>query len=127
VSFENVFYLIIFSKLFRWSFIDFFKRSDHVVKASFLTFLGVSFALAQVSGNLGIAMRQKSQVMILMMFVILKFMDEQKYWGDIRKEQREKIKANRAGAAKRRVAGRKLPVAGLQSPVSGSQSPVSGD
>ena len=107
VSFENIFYLLIFSKLFRWNFIDYFKQSDHVVKASFLTFLGVSFALAQISGNLGIAMRQKSQVMILMMFVILKFLDEQRYWEGLRKEQREKIKANRAVMAKRRVVGRK--------------------
>jgi len=107
VSFENLFYLVIFSKLLRWDFISFFKQSDHVVKASVLTFLGVSFALAQVSGNLGIAMRQKSQVMILMMFVILKFLDEQRYWEDLRKEQREKTKANRAEMAKRKVVGRK--------------------
>ena len=73
------------------------------MKASVLTFLGVSAALAQIAGNLGIAMRQKSQVMILIMFVILKFMDEQKYWSDLKKEQREKIKANRAVAAQRRV------------------------
>ncbi len=105
VSFENLFYLIIFSKLLGWDFISFFKQSDHVVKASFLTFLGVSAALAQVAGNLGIAMRQKSQVMILMMFVILKFMDEQRYWEDLQKEKREKIKANRAVAAKRRGVG----------------------
>lgn len=115
VSFENVFYLFIFLKLFRWGFIDFFKQSDHVVKASFLTFLGVSFALAQISGNLGIAMRQKSQVMILMMFVILKFLDEQKYWSDLLKEKREKIKANRS-VAKGRI-GRQLdkPIPNLSS------------
>lgn len=110
VSFENLFYLIIFSRLFRWNFISYFKTSDHVVKASFLTFIGVSFALAQVSGNLGIAMRQKSQVMILMMFVILKFLDEQKYWQDLLKEQKEKIKANRAEAMKRRQRGRQAVV-----------------
>jgi hypothetical protein len=52
--------------------------SDAIVKTCLFTFLGVSFALAQISGNLGLAMRQKSQVMILMLFVILKFMDEQK-------------------------------------------------
>jgi hypothetical protein len=78
----------------------------------------------KTSANLGIAIRQKSQVMILMMFVILKFMDEQKNWGDLRKEQREKIKANRAGVAKRRVAGRKLPVAGFQLPVTSHQFPA---
>jgi hypothetical protein len=59
-----------------------------------------------------------------MMFVILKFMDEQKYWGDLRKEQREKIKANRAGAAKRRVVGRKLPVAGGEGQSAGAQTQV---
>ncbi len=103
VSFENLFYLLIFSKILKWDFIAFYRQSDHMVKASFLTFLGVSFALAQVSGNLGIAMRQKSQVMILMMFVILKYMDEQRYWADLRQEKAAKIKANRATAAKRRV------------------------
>ena len=42
-----------------------------------ISFLGIAAALAQVCGNLGIAMRQKSQVMILLMFVILKYMDDQ--------------------------------------------------
>lgn len=106
VSFENVFYLLIFSKVLRLDFLAFFRQSDHVVKASVLTFLGVSAALAQVSGNLGIAMRQKSQVMILMMFVILKYMDEQRHWAEARKVQAEKIKANRAEAARRRVVHR---------------------
>jgi hypothetical protein len=124
VSFENLFYLIIFLKTFRWSFVGFFRQSDQIVKASFLTFLGVSAALAQIAGNLGIAMRQKSQVMILMMFVILKFMDEQRFWADEQAEKDRKIKANRAGAAKRRVAGRKLPVAGGQVPGEGEQSVV---
>jgi hypothetical protein len=104
VSFENLFYLIIFSKLFRWSFIDYFRRSDHVVKASFLTFLGVSFALAQITGNLGLAMRQKSQVMILMMFVILKFLDEQRHWQEERAAKEKKIKENRAAVRQRRLA-----------------------
>jgi hypothetical protein len=54
VSIENVFYLLFFS------------------------FLTVSIALAQVSGNLGIAIRQKSQVMMLLMFVIIMFLDEKR-------------------------------------------------
>ena len=78
VSFENLFYLIFFAQLLRPSGIQFLWSSDAIVKTCFLTFFGVSFALAQVSGNLGLAMRQKSQVMILMLFVILKFMDEQR-------------------------------------------------
>jgi hypothetical protein len=79
VSFENVFYLFFFTRLFLrpvgWKYL---WSADAIVKTCFFTFLGVSFALAQISGNLGLAMRQKSQVMILMLFVILKFMDEQK-------------------------------------------------
>jgi hypothetical protein len=78
VSFENVFYLFFFAKLILPSGIRFLFRADAIVKTCFLTFVGVSFALAQISGNLGLAMRQKSQVMILMMFVILKSIDEQK-------------------------------------------------
>lgn len=80
VSFENLFYLYFFFRLFRPSGVIFLLRSDAIVKTCLLTFIGVSFALAQISGNLGLAMRQKSQVMILMLFVILKFMDEQKIW-----------------------------------------------
>ncbi len=97
VSFENFFYLIMFSKLFRGGFISFFRQSDHVVKASVLTFFGVSAALAQISGNLGIAMRQKSQVMILMMFVILKFMDEYRFNSELLAEQR-KLRQDRKAA-----------------------------
>jgi hypothetical protein len=97
VSFENLFYLIIFLKLFRTDFISFFNRSDHVVKASVLTFLGTSIALAQISGNLGLAMRQKSQVMMLMMFVILKFLDERQLQVDERDALRKKIAASRGG------------------------------
>jgi hypothetical protein len=78
VSFENLFYLFFFLNLFRPKAILFLWKSDAIVKTCFLTFIGVSFALAQISGNLGLAMRQKSQVMILMLFVILKFLDEQK-------------------------------------------------
>jgi hypothetical protein len=78
VSFENLFYLFAFGYLLQPKAISFLFRGDAITKTCLLTFLGVSLALAQISGNLGLAMRQKSQVMILMMFVILKFMDEQK-------------------------------------------------
>jgi hypothetical protein len=78
VSFENLFYLVFFLNLLRPKGLSYLVTSDAIVKTCFLTFAGVSFALAQISGNLGLAMRQKSQVMILLMFVILKFFDEQK-------------------------------------------------
>jgi hypothetical protein len=78
VSFENLFYLIFFARLITPSGLKFLWSGDAIAKTCLLTFLGVSFALAQISGNLGLAMRQKSQVMILMLFVILKFMDEKK-------------------------------------------------
>ena len=111
VSFENLFYLFIFSRVLHWDFISFFKQSDHVVKASVLTFFGVSAALAQVSGNLGIAMRQKSQVMILMMFVILKYMDERRYDAELRAQQVKLRKEKMEEQRLRRLRGdKKLPV-----------------
>jgi hypothetical protein len=79
VSFENVFYLAITLKM-----LTSFKGLRHLITGSFLSksaffsFITVSIALAQISGNLGLAMRQKSQVMILFMFVIISFMDEEK-------------------------------------------------
>lgn len=79
VSFENVFYLTITLKLlggFRGVY--FLFSSNFLVKSAFLSFVTISIALAQIAGNLGLAMRQKSQVMILFLFVILSFMDSQK-------------------------------------------------
>jgi hypothetical protein len=103
VSFENVFYLIFFVRLVRPSGLKYLWSGDAIVKTCFFTFVGVSFALAQISGNLGLAMRQKSQVMILMLFVILKFMDEQKVaqlraaWS--RKKAVERLKLKLGGNA----------------------------
>jgi hypothetical protein len=74
VSVENLFYLFFFAKLLRPSAWLYLWRANAIVKIALLTFLGVSVALAQISGNLGLAMRQKSQVMMLMLFVILKFL-----------------------------------------------------
>ncbi|MEJ1237907.1 hypothetical protein WBG78_07260 [Chryseolinea sp. T2] len=78
VSFENVFYVLITLKLFNLRAIRFLISSSFLVKTAFVSFLTVAIALAQVSGNLGLAMRQKSQVMILLMFVIIAFMDFEK-------------------------------------------------
>jgi hypothetical protein len=77
VSIENVIYIYLTLKLFRADFFKFLWASDSMVKTSLISFITVSLVLAQISGNLGLAIRQKSQVMILLMFVILKFMDEQ--------------------------------------------------
>lgn len=79
VSVENVFYLLISVKLLlSWKGIKFLFAGNFVVKTALLSFLTVSIALAQISGNLGLAIRQKSQVMILLMFVVMCFLDQQK-------------------------------------------------
>jgi hypothetical protein len=102
VSFENLFYLFIFFKIFKWDFVRWIRQSDHVVKAALISFLGVSAALAQISFNLGLAMRQKSQVMILMMFVVLKYIDDRMHNDILAKEARKKVEA-KPGVAKDRV------------------------
>ena len=79
VSFENVFYVLMTLQLFKsGQGFTYPVRAGFLAKSAFFSFLTVSIALAQVSGNLGIAMRQKSQVMLLLLFVIISFLDEQK-------------------------------------------------
>lgn len=79
VSVENVFYLAITLKLLLsisgWRFLI---TADFLTKGALFSFITVSIALAQISGNLGLAIRQKSQVMILLLFVILSFLDQVK-------------------------------------------------
>lgn len=76
VSFENLFYLLLTLKLFHsLSGFRFLFTGTFLTKTAFLSFVTVTIALAQIAGNLGLAMRQKSQVMILLMFVILSFKD----------------------------------------------------
>jgi hypothetical protein len=100
ISFENLFYLVFFLRLLTPSGLRYAFQSDAITKTCLFTFLGVSFALAQISGNLGLAMRQKSQVMILMLFVILKFLDEQRISQNkiimLRKKARAQILKERA-------------------------------
>ncbi len=76
VSFENLVYLLVFISGLRLSYLKYLIRADAITKTALFAFLGVSFALAQISGNLGLAIRQKSQVMILIFFVVMKFMDQ---------------------------------------------------
>lgn len=78
VSFENLFYLLFTLKLLTLKGIRFTLTSNFLIKTALLSFLTVSIALAQISGNLGLAVRQKSQVIILFMFVILSFLDAEK-------------------------------------------------
>lgn len=75
VSFENTLYLLLFLKMLSLRFIRFIIGAHWMVKLSLIVFLGVSLALAQVSGNMGLAIRQKSQVMYLFFFVLLAYAD----------------------------------------------------
>ena len=58
--------------------LNYLITSSFLVKAALVSFVTVTIALAQISGNLGLAIRQKSQVMILFLFVIVSFLDKQK-------------------------------------------------
>lgn len=78
VSFENIIYLLFTWKVLNASGFRYLLTANFLVKTAFFSFLSVSIALAQVSGNLGLAMRQKSQVMILFLFVVVSFLDRQK-------------------------------------------------
>jgi len=92
VSFENVFLLgITLAFIFKGGILYIIK-SDFAVKTAFFSFITVSVALAQISGNLGIAIRQKSQVMILFLFVIIQMYDDRKKQAFIRKVKAERRK-----------------------------------
>lgn len=78
VSFENVFLLFISLMFLFKGGIIFLLRGDFLVKTAFISFVTVSIALAQISGNLGIAIRQKSQIMMLFLFVIIMLLDNKK-------------------------------------------------
>jgi hypothetical protein len=78
VSFENVFYLLITLRLFNLKGVSYLITANFLAKTAFFSFLTVTIALAQVSGNLGLAIRQKSQIIILLLFVIISFLDAQK-------------------------------------------------
>jgi hypothetical protein len=85
VSVENVFYLLITLRIINLSGLRFIFTGNFLIKSAFLSFITVSIALAQISGNLGLAIRQKSQVMMLFLFVIVAFLDNKKLktWREI--------------------------------------------
>lgn len=78
VSFENVFYLVMTFRILNFKALQFLVSGSVLVKSAFLSFITISIALAQIAGNLGLAMRQKSQVMILLLFVIIMYLDRKK-------------------------------------------------
>lgn len=71
VSFENLIYLILFGYAVRYAFLT-WSRWNGWFRISILIFLLGSFILAQVTGNLGIAMRQKAQFMPFFFIIFCK-------------------------------------------------------
>jgi hypothetical protein len=78
VSFENLFYIIISFRVLNFRAISYLITANFLVKTALFSFLTVTVALAQISGNMGLAIRQKSQVMILLLFIVVSFMESQK-------------------------------------------------
>jgi hypothetical protein len=71
-SIENVVYLILFTN-FLFNGIFKVRSLNGYFIICFISFLIVSLSLAQISGNLGIAVRQKAQIMPLFFLVYSKF------------------------------------------------------
>ncbi len=94
ISFENLLYLFIFFKILNWRFVKFFRKAPYMVKMSGITFLLATFALTFLMSNLGIIMRQKSQVMYFAFFVIYYFLAEQEAFISYKKEALKKIKSH---------------------------------
>jgi hypothetical protein len=78
VSMENALYIYMFSKILRKDFITYIKIAPAMVKMSAVVFISISISMTFIMSNLGIIIRQKSQIMYFMLFVIVAFMDWQK-------------------------------------------------
>jgi hypothetical protein len=78
VSMENALYIYMFSKIVRKDFITYIRIAPAMVKMSAVVFISISISMTFVMSNLGIIIRQKSQIMYFMLFVIVAFMDWQK-------------------------------------------------
>lgn len=74
VSFENLFYLYLFYLLFVYGFF-YWSKLNGWNRICLFAFLLCSLALSQISGNLGIALRQKAQIMPLLFIVIAKLVE----------------------------------------------------
>lgn len=94
VSFENLVYVIITAKLFNKDFLPFIFKGPALMKTSLVIFIVASIALSTTMSNLGIIIRQKSQVMYFFFFVVLAFLDWQKQQQFIQRKLR-KEKADR--------------------------------
>jgi hypothetical protein len=73
VSFENFLYIIFTIQIIRYGFPN-WKRWNGWFRIGFFIFIFGSLALAQIAGNLGIAMRQKAQIMPLFFILYCKSM-----------------------------------------------------
>jgi len=78
ISFENALYIYMFSKIINKDFLRYIKEAPAMVKMSGVVFLSISISMTFVMSNLGIIIRQKSQIMYFMLFVIVAFLDWQK-------------------------------------------------
>lgn len=78
VSFENLFYLWLSTKIFNGQFLKFLGKSPAIVKTCGVAFLATSVALSGTLSNLGIIIRQKSMVMYFFLLIVLMFMDYRK-------------------------------------------------
>lgn len=78
VSCENALYIYMFSRILKKSFIDYIRIAPAMVKMAGVVFISISISMTFVMSNLGIIIRQKSQIMYFMLFVIVAFMDWEK-------------------------------------------------
>jgi hypothetical protein len=77
VSFENAVYVFFTIALIRYGLVN-WKRWNGWFRISFFIFIFGSIALSQIAGNLGIAMRQKAQIMPLFFILYCKAMTYKK-------------------------------------------------
>ncbi|OOG69919.1 hypothetical protein [Algoriphagus sp. A40] len=78
VSMENALYIYMFSRIVNKDFIKYIKVAPAMVKMAGVVFISISISMTFVMSNLGIIIRQKSQIMYFMLFVIVGFLDWQK-------------------------------------------------
>lgn len=78
VSIENVIYFYMFSRILNKDFISYIKTAPAMVQMSGIVFISISISMTYMMSNLGIIIRQKSQIMYFMLFVVVAFMDWQK-------------------------------------------------
>lgn len=78
VSMENALYIYMFSRIVNKDFLTYIRVAPAMVKMSAVVFISISISMTFVMSNLGIIIRQKSQIMYFMLFVIVAFMDWQK-------------------------------------------------